>query len=359
MKSTNLLIKGENLKVLEYLVDNYRGKVDLIYIDPPFNSNQIFYYSEDRKNSISKSLSGEVAYSDKFTLQSFLDFLRERLVLLRELLSEQGSLYLHIDDKMSHYVKVLLDEIFGMQNFKNDIARIKCNPKNFERSAYGNEKDVILFYAKNAKKNIWNEVKTRLDNDELKTAFKKIDKEGRRYTTVPCHAPGETKNGETCREWKGARPPTGRHWRCSPIELTKLDEQGRIEWSKTGTPRIIKYADEHTGKKVQDVWYYKDPQNPEYPTQKNLEMLKFIVSQSSNKDSIVLDCFAGSGTTLQAAIKQNRHWIGIDNSNVAIDVIKQILSNQNTDYEYLDLSTNIAKKAVFNAVVKQLRMDIV
>ena len=359
MLNNNLLIQGENLQALQRLAKNYANKIDLIYIDPPFNSNQIFYCSSQKNNSISKCGNGQIAYIDKFTLREFLEFLKERLVLLRELLSEQGSLYLHIDDKMSHYVKIVMDEIFGIQNFKNDITRIKCNPKNFERSAYGNEKDVILFYSKNSKKNIWNEIRLPLNEQELENSFKKIDKNGRRYNTVPCHAPGETQNGETAKEWMGLKPPLGRHWRYSPVELTKLQDQGLIEWSKTGVPRIIKYADEHIGKKVQDVWIYKDPQNPRYPTQKNLDMLKFIVSQSSNTSSIVLDCFAGSGTTLEATTALNRKWIGIDNSKIAIDIIKQMLLKQNIDYEFMDYSSpeDNSKIAVY-ASLKQLEMEL-
>jgi len=355
--NNNLLIQGENLLVLQNLINDYAGKIDLIYIDPPFNSNQIFYHSNEKSNSISKCANGQVAYSDKFILDEFLDFLRERLIFLRELLSDEGSIYLHIDDKMSHYVKVLMDEVFGIQNFKNDITRIKCNPKNFERSAYGNEKDVILFYSKNVKKNIWNEIRHQSSETELKSAFKKIDKHGRRYNTVPCHAPGETQNGETAKEWMGQKPPSGRHWRYAPSELAKLNEQGLIEWSKTGVPRIIKYADEHMGKKVQDVWVYKDPQKPRYPTQKNLDMLKFIVLQSSQSSSIVLDCFAGSGSTLEAATTLNRKWIGIDNSSVAIEVIKKMLVDQKIDYEFIDVEDD--KKLVVYAPFVQLQMDMV
>ena len=264
---------------------------------------------------------------------------------------------MHIDDKMSHYVKVLMDEVFGMYNFKNDITRIKCNPKNFARSAYGNEKDVILFYAKYTKQNIWNEVKTPLTELETIGAFKKVDKNGRHYNTVPCHAPCETQNGASANEWNGIKPPVGRHWRYSPQELTKLDNQGLIEWSSNGVPRIIKYADEHKGKKVQDVWRYKDPQNPTYPTQKNADMLKFIISQSSNINSIVLDCFAGSGSTLLSANSLDRYWIGIDNSSIAIDVVKQALDKTSIDYEFIELNNQAISTTLVQANIKQLRFD--
>ena len=263
----------------------------------------------------------------------YLEFIRQRLVLLKELLSEQGSIYLHIDTKVGHYIKIIMDEVFGEENFKNDITRIKSNPKNFSRTAYGNEKDVIYFYAKNSKKNIWNEVKIPIDKKDISKKFPKIDKDGRRYTTIPLHAPGET-NGITGQPWRNICPPEGRHWRTNPSEFDRLDSLGLIEWSSNGNPRIIKYADEHKGKKIQDIWRFKDPQNPIYPTEKNLDMLKLIIKQSSNENSLVLDCFCGSGTTLVAAEELGRKWIGIDFSKIAIDTIKS--REQLKNYQYFE-----------------------
>ena len=200
------------------------------------------------------------------------------------------------------------------------------------RKAYGNEKDMILFYSKNPQKNIWNEIKLSLEESELATKFNKIDADGRRYTTIPLHAPGETTNGITGMAWRGMSPPAGRHWRTSPEEFDRMDKLGLIEWSKTGNPRIKKYADEHKGKKIQDIWKYKDPQMPKYPTQKNLEMLELIIKQSSRENSIIMDCFAGSGTTLLAAAKLGRKFIGIDSSDIAINVIKNRLTENGITY---------------------------
>lgn len=205
----------------------------------------------------------------------------------------------------------MLDEIFGMENFRNDITRIKCNPKGFDRIGYGNLKDMILFYSK-GKNPIWNNVGVKCDEADIIRRYNKIDENGRRYTTVPIHAPGETKNGNTSQCFKGIYPPKGRHWRCSVEELERLDARGLIEWSKNGNPRRINYADEHLTKKQQDIWDYKDPQYPVYPTEKNLDLLKYIVMNSSVEGSIVLDCFCGSGTTLLAAKECGRKWIGIE-----------------------------------------------
>lgn len=331
----SLFLKGDNFIALSSLLSSgFAGKIDLIYIDPPFNTNQTFTVEDERVSTISRKKNAIVAYSDQMTPPEYVEFMRERLVLLRELLSDRGSIYLHIDNKMGHYIKVVMDEIFGVYNFKNDITRIKSNPKNFMRKAYGNQKDVILFYAKNKDKNIFNNVTIQLDENDKVKMFKKIDENGRRYNTVPVHAPGET-NGKTGSEWHGMYPPTGRHWRTDPNELDKLDKLGLIEWSKNGVPRIKKFADEHKGKKIQDIWNYIDPAYPLYPTEKNQKMLEMIVEQSSSNDSIVLDCFAGSGSTLLAAQNLGRKWVGIDQSDVSLKVIKKRFADK--PYDYLEL----------------------
>ncbi|WP_373747276.1 site-specific DNA-methyltransferase [Neisseria dentiae] len=321
-----LLIAGDNFDALSILLNSgYCERIDLIYIDPPYNTQQVFTVSEGRTNTISRTGSGTVAYADDLAMADYLEFMRKRLVLMRELLSPCGSIYVHIDSKVGHYLKIIMDEVFGADNFKNDITRVKSNPKNFARRAFGNEKDMVLFYAKNAKKNIFNNITTPLTDEDKTEMFQKVDKQGRRYNTVPVHAPGETQNGETGSLWRGMLPPKGRHWRSPPSELDKLDELGLLEWSKNGVPRIKKFADEHKGKKIQDIWRYKDPAHPIYPTEKNSDMLEMIVAQSSNQNSIVLDCFAGSGTTLWAAQNLHRRWIGIDSSPVAVQAIQERL----------------------------------
>jgi len=334
----NLLIKGENLSVLKALFDmGFKEKIDLVYIDPPFATKNVFRTSDGRTATISSSLSDEIAYIDDKVGAEFIEFLRERLILIRELMSKEASIYLHIDYKIGHYVKVMMDEVFGISNFRNDITRIKCNPKNFRRKGYGNIKDLILFYTK-SDTFIWNEPLIQRDEDEIEKLFKKIDKNGRRYTTNPLHAPGETKNGVTGLMWRGKYPPKGRHWRYDPKVLDELDSQGLIEWSETGVPRKIIYADDLILKRMQDIWEFKDPQNPSYPTQKNLELLETIIKTSSNPGSIVLDCFCGSGTTLVASDILGRKWIGIDNSDRAIKVAMKRLMNEGffASFEYIE-----------------------
>jgi adenine-specific DNA-methyltransferase len=342
--SKSKLIKGENLEVMKYLItkNGLKGKIDFVYIDPPFATKNIFRISEGKANSISRSSSGNIAYADSMVGAEYLEFMRERLILLKELMSKKGSIYFHIDYKIGHYIKVLMDEVFGEKNFINDIARIKCNPKNFNRKAYGNIKDLILFYSK-TKDYIWNEQKIPFSKEDINRLFKKLDKDGRRYTTIPVHAPGETRNGPTGQSWRDMMPPKGRHWRSDPKVLDALDKQGLIEWSKTGVPRKKIYVDEKEGKKLQDILWFKDSQNPIYPTEKNLELLKLLIKTSSNKDSIVLDCFCGSGTALKSAQELERNWIGIDKSEHAIKAaLKKLISPQKTlltrgqDFEYLE-----------------------
>jgi adenine-specific DNA-methyltransferase len=201
----------------------------------------------------------------------------------------------------------------------------------------GNIKDLILFYTK-TKDYVWNDPTAPLDPEDVVKRFNKVDEQGRRYTTIPLHAPGETKSGPTGQAWKGMLPPEGRHWRSKPAVLDDLDKQGLVEWSKNGVPRKIIFAEDKvkSGKKVQDIWEYKDPQYPQYPTEKNLDLIKFIVASSSNEDDLVFDCFAGSGSTLVAAQSLNRNWLGIDQSAIAIDQIKNRLNDQGAEPSMFD-----------------------
>ncbi len=317
----NLLIQANNLIALKQLITkhNLKGKIDLIYIDPPFATNNTFTITNGRASTISNSLNGTVAYTDTIKGFEFIEFIRERLLLLKMLLSERGSIYLHIDYKIGHYIKIIMDEIFGIENFRNDITRVKCNPKNFTRKGYGNMKDLILFYS-NSDNLIWNEPKVPYTEEDKVKLFPKTEK-GRRYTTIPLHAPGETQNGKTSLAFRGILPPQGRHWRSEVAVLEQLDNDGLIEWSDKGNPRKKIYLDEQEGKRMQDIWEFKDPQYPVYPTEKNADLLDVIIKTSSNENSIVLDCFAGSGTTLKSAQKNGRQWIGIDQSDEAVKAI--------------------------------------
>ncbi len=320
---------GDNLKGLGLLARR-DIRADLVYIDPPFATNNGFLVDSDRANSVSAS--GWLAYSDTIRGTEYLDALRLRLLAIRKVMSPTGSIYIHIDINMEHHVRLLMDEVFRPQNFRNSIARIKCNPKNFERYSYGNMRDTILFYSVSPRQITWNPQRVPLTEADLLALYPRIDAQGRRYTTTPLHAPGITQHGPTGQPWRGRMPPRGRHWRYSPEKLDSLDASGLIHWSATGNPRKINYADEAEGKMPQDIWEYKDPQRPIYPTQKNAAMLERIILTSSNPGDTVLDCYAGSGSALVEAARLGRRFIGMDDSPESNRVIEKQMEDIGLDH---------------------------
>jgi len=321
----NRLIFGDNLPVLKALCadPDIKGNVRLVYIDPPFATQRTFDENDDLTRYDAR------VYEDQLTGYEYLEFLRKRLILLRELLSEDGSIYVHLDQRMAHYVKVLMDEIFGSRNFRNWITRKKCHPKGYTKNTYGNIQDFILFYSKGDNP-VWNKPLRKITEEIIKSSeYRYVEEEtGRIYKKVPLHAPG-VRHGATGQPWRGMTPPQGKHWQYTPEKLEELDRQGRIYWSPTGNPRLKVYLDERKGVLVQDIWLdCLDPINQftsvtGYPTEKNQVMLERIIKASSDEGDIVLDCFAGSGTTLVAAEKLNRKWIGVDNSEIAIETAKK------------------------------------
>ena len=321
----NLFYTGDNLVGLR-LIAEMGIAVDLVYIDPPFATNNEFLIDDHRANTVSAS--GRPAYSDTVRGNDYLDALRQRLDAVHNVISPTGSIYVHIDVKMEHHVRLLMDDVFGPGNFRNSITRIKCNPKNFDRFSYGNVKDTILFYSVTPGQITWNPQREPLSADEVARLYPHTDSAGRRYTTTPLHAPGVTANGPTGQPWRGMDPPPGRHWRYAPARLDELDAAGLIAWSGAGNPRKIRYSSEATGKLPQDVWLYKDPQRPAYPTQKNPNMLERIILTSSNPGDTVLDCYAGSGSTLLTAARLGRRFIGMDNAPAARSVTERRLERQ-------------------------------
>jgi adenine-specific DNA-methyltransferase len=306
---------GDNLTILSYLCSqkSLKGRVGLIYIDPPYATNQVFV-SRDRAGG----------YHDLVIGAHYIEFLRERLVLLRELLADDGSIYVHLDDNMAFEIKLIMDEVFGKKNFRNFIVRKKSNPKNYTRKQFGNIADYILFYSKTSGYK-WNRAYNSWLPEEAEKEYPYIEKEtGRRYKKVPIHAPG-VRNGDTGLPWKGLTPPQGKHWQYKRSTLDELDSKGAIYWSRNGNPRRKIYLDENMGIPIQDVWMdVKDAHNQNikitgYPTEKNPALLERIIRASSNPGDIVLDCFSGSGTTLGVAADNGRRWIGIDNSIEAVN----------------------------------------
>ena len=248
------------------------------------------------------------------------------LTILRDLLSPKGSIYVHLDWHLVHLVRGILDEVLGADNFVNEIIRVKSNPKNFPQPQFGNYHDTILFYAMNRGEKTWHPSKQAVSAEQLESDFPLIEgRTGKRYKTDPLHAPG-VRYGSTGERWKGLLPPPGRHWAYTPNVLDRLDDEGLIEWSPTGNPRQKKYADQTDGYPYQDIWTeFKDPVRKEYATQKNEKLLELIIESSSDLGSLVADFFSGSGTTLAAAERLGRRWIGCDLGRWGIHVTRKRL----------------------------------
>lgn len=358
----NVLFYGDNFAVLLFLLHNgYKDKIKLIYIDPPFATASVF---------INRNL--EHAYSDALCGGEYVEFLRERLILMRELLAEDGSIYLHLDGKMAFTMKLVMDEIFGEANCRAFITRKKCSTKNYTKNTFGNVSDYIMFYSKGSDY-IWNRPYDPWEFDRMMEEYPYIDENtGKRYKKVPVHAPG-VRNGETGKAWRGKMPPTGKHWQYTPDKLDEFDAAGEIYWSSTGNPRRKVFCDPSKGIPIQNIWLnYRDSINQArkttgYPTEKNYEMLKMIVCASSNPGDIVLDCFAGSGTTLGAAFECDRKWIGADNSPESIRaVLKRFTSGLNIYGDYVtapsdceQMSLELKEKCPFSIyAAKELKAEI-
>lgn len=350
----NNLFYGDNLDVLSYLLykKNLRGKIKLVYIDPPYGTNSVFQ-TRHQKSS----------YKDDLIGSHFIEFIRKRLILLREMLSEDGSIYIHLDSNMIFQIKLIMDELFGAKNFRGFITRKKCSTKNSTQKTYGNISDYIIFYSK-TENFIWHRPTTSWTDEKILKEYPCIDeKSGRRYKKVPIHAPG-IRNGETGKGWRGMMPPQGKHWQFTPAKLDELDVKGEIYWSSNGNPRRKVFLDEDKGIPVQDIWLdVQDSLNQNikitgYPTEKNPQLLERIIKASSNPGDIVLDCFAGSGTTLDVAEQLDRKWIGIDNSSEAIqNIFKRFFNGLEEMGDYVNkeldpMRTNKSQKTLFESSLK-------
>lgn len=317
----NLLVWGDNLFALRGLLadqrgpDRYgtRGKIKLIYIDPPFATRQDFMKDKEK------------AYQDKVLGSQFIEFLRRRLVLLREVLADDGSIYVHLDTKKGHYIKAILDEVFGEENFINQIVWKRLSAHN-DAVKYGPIHDTIFFYTKSTKY-VWNQQFADVSEEYVRQFFDQVEPDtGRRYARGDLTARG-IRRGETGMPWRGLNPSEkGNHWKVPPSELERLDAQNHIHWpgKEGGMPRLKRYVDEVRGVALQDLWldiklmHNLSVERTAYPTQKPEELLSRIIKASSNEGDIVLDAFAGSGTTAAVAEKLDRRWIAMDCGKLAI-----------------------------------------
>lgn len=349
----NMLIFGDNLQAMKTLLkmkeqgqllnaDGTPG-VRLVYIDPPFATRQEFRGTQDQR-----------AYQDKIAGAKFIEFLRARLVLIRELLAENGAVFVHLDTRKSHYLKIVLDEIFQEQNFRNEIVW-KRQSAHSDAHQCGAIHDTIFFYSKSSDW-VWNTVRTEV-SAEYAQFFDQIEEgTGRRYSRADLTAAGVTKDGASGRPWRRIDPSKkGRHWAYSPGVLDKLDAEGHIHWPQKGMPRLKRYQDEVEGVTLQDVWtdikliHNQSPERVWYPTQKPEAVAERIVLACSNPGDIVLDAFAGSGTTLAVAEKLRRRWIGIDCGKLAIYTIQKRMLNLKSEIGSKGKQLNSRPFTLYNA----------
>jgi adenine-specific DNA-methyltransferase len=305
----NTFVLDDNFFVLNQLIQKGK-KATLFYLDPPYGTGFDFH---------SRDL--EHAYKDDMGQATYLEFMRRRLILMRECMTDDGSIYIHIGHQMLAHLKVLMDEIFGVNNFRNIITRRKCSSKNFTQKQYANLNDYIIFYSK-GKSYKWNQPGIEPEQEWIEKEYPKIDNLGRRFKLVPIHAPG-TRNGETGQPWRDMMPPPGKHWQYKPSKLDELDKQGDIHWSRNGNPRRKVYWSSDKKTALTDYWeQYRDAHHQSikitgYPTEKNFQMIKMIVDASSDLGDLVIDPFCGSGTTMHAARDLGRKYIGVDASFIA------------------------------------------
>jgi len=357
----NRLIWGDKKYVLPSLLDEFSGKVDLIYIDPPFDTGANFSFTAtipddpetegDQTATFVKqpSLIEQRAYRDTWgrNLDSYVEWFYSTALLLRELLADNGSLYVHLDWHVGHYAKVVLDEVFGYDHFLNEVIWKRTTARS-DSASYNHIHDIILFYCK-SDQHIWNTQWTPYSDEYLKANFKS-DESGRLFRETPLTAPG-LRTGPSGKPWRGVDPRTigkGRHWAIPSFvrhllsaegealtqkALDELENQGRIRWAKEGEgrPNVVQYVDDLEGVELQSIWtdFGAVTGNAEesvgYGTQKPEILLERVIKASSNEDNLVLDCFCGSGTTAAVAEKLNRRWIACDLGRFAIHTTRKRL----------------------------------
>ena len=330
---TNKLIWGDNKLILSSLKNGplreeieEQGGLKLIYIDPPFDVGADFSMDiEIGDDTFTKkpSILEEIAYRDTWGkgADSFIAMIYERLILMRDLLAEDGSIYVHCDWRMVGYLRIVIDEVFGPDHFQN-IITWRRGPQKSHGLGYGHNADYIIYGTKTDRL-VWN-IQTGELSDEYLESFKE-DEYGK-YVTTPLHSGRPPKNVP---EWRGVKPPSGRGWAYTIETLEKLDKEGKVEWSKNGVPRLKRYLSEIKGAAVQEIWtdikplLAKSSSHVGYPTQKPEALLERIIKASSNEGDLVADFFCGSGTTAAVAEKLGRKWICTDLGKFAVHTTRK------------------------------------
>lgn len=375
----NILYYGDNLDVLcRYVADE---SVDLVYLDPPFNSNATYNvlfkeHSGEKAASQIKAFEdtwtwdqeaarsyfemlqagGEVANAVKafYTLlgdsnmMAYLAMMAPRLVELRRVLKPTGSIYLHCDPTASHYLKLLMDAVFGPQLFRDEICWQRSTAKGHAFTRFPSAQDTLLYYSKGPEP-VWHTQYLPHREEYIQSHYGNVEPDtGRRYTLGDCLNPNPDRPNLTY-EWNGIT----RVWRWTPEKMQKLHDGGRLVYTKSGMPRYKRYLDEMPGTAVTTVWTDIPPLNSQaserlgYPTQKPEALLERIINASSEEGDLVLDPFCGCGTAVAVAHRLKRRWIGIDITHLAVNLMKHRLlsafgESVKSEYEVIGEPVDVA-----------------
>lgn len=325
-----LLFHGDNKEVLAHLLANgFRGKVNLIYIDPPFDSGADYVRKVSLRGAKGTAkLDGEtytlgeqIQYTDIWANDNYLQFMYERLMLMKELLAEDGSIWLHCDAHRSHFLRCLLEEVFGSENLRNEVIREKQRGgKHHANKAAGSIHDTLLHFSK-GQEFVWNEVRREIPERVLLERYPFEDEKGR-YALADCT------------NFQVSRPNLTydflgffRTWKWTKAEMLRKYEEGDVVQATPGNIPRRKVRPNPDGDKLQSIWYdvADTEKESDYPTEKSESLLNRIIGISSNNSDLVLDCFIGSGTTAAVAQKLGRRWIGCDINKGAIQTTSKRL----------------------------------
>ncbi len=373
----NKLYFGDNLDILrEHVPDE---SVDLIYLDPPFNSNatyNVLFREASGEGSAAQihafddtwhwNIESERAYREvvqhgpkklgdllqamrsflgQNDMMAYLTMMAHRMVELHRVLKPTGSIYLHCDPTASHYLKLVMDAVFGHENFQNEIVW-KRQSAHSDARRYGSVHDTLLFYSKSDAP-LWNPSYQPYESEYVEQYYRYVDDKGRRFMSGDLGAAG-LQGGGYQYEWKGV----SRVWRVPVETMERLDSEGRVFYTRNGIPRIKRYLDEAKGNPVQDVWANIESlrswhtERLGYPTQKPEALLERIILASSNEGDVVLDPFCGCGTAVAVAERLGRRWTGIDVTHLAISLMKSRLHDtfgtQLSEYDVVGVPQDIA-----------------
>lgn len=351
----NLMMHGECLSTCAYLKE--QGiEVDLVYIDPPFASGadyakkiyirrnplvqKVMKEAEQNLDNEEMKEFEEKMYGDIWDKERYLNWMYENLMAIKSVMSENASIYVHLDYHIGHYVKILMDEIFGEENFRNEIVWKRSTAHN-DSTGFANLHDNIFYYSKSS--NLYFETPMVPYSEEyISNYYNKQDEDGRKYLDRDLSAKGLKGSGYSY-TWKGKEG----YWRCPITTMERLEKEGRIYYTSNGTPRYKQYLDEMEGVPAQDLWVdifavnSQAEERVDYATQKPEALLERIIKASSNEGMLVADFFGGSGVTAAVAHKLNRHFIHGDVNINSLQTARDRLVNAGAEFEIKEVKDGV------------------